>query len=329
MNEDESVAVSVLLGMKESVVLSFIEKTQANTGKFHEHELLLGSASNANGTTNNSKHSNAKYSKDKRKRSDCISLNPQLGLSSKIMSNEKSFTKTKKPKLISPISVVDTKSLQPQPSNGKTNMASVSLVPLLSEGLESSNLPLMNVLSPKTTSLTFPLGVDPQTEAISHENTPVNVAEPAISHINASLFRQGIPEHQNSQLLTQDIVAALLTAEIQKMNLLVNAQQKELYSSNHVSNYIAAALSHQVPMLPGLVSSFSRSLPSPLLPTPFPPTSGEIWSPMSVSSPSWNDSTNAIATGHENDFHTNNMSGITNALLLNLLQQATATNSLV
>ena len=328
MNDDENVAVSVLLGMKQSVVSSAIDRVQkANTGVVNDHQLFLISAPNANCVTKNRKRSNTKHSKVKQniKRSDCISTYPQSVLSRKRATKVKSDVRAKKPKLISPVSVMDTINGQPQHSNTeKTKMVYESLLPMLSESFKSSDLPLMNMLSPKSTLQ--PLNMETSHRSVMpNEDATVNGTEQANSHFNTPFFRQQMQEQQNTQLLTQDIVAALLTAEIQKMNVLVNAQQKELYTSNHVSNYIAAALSHPVSITPGLASSLSRSVTSPLQGKV--PTSEENWVPISVSSP-WADSIHSISPGLDNDFYTNhNMGGMTNALLLNLLQQATAPNS--
>lgn len=329
MNDDENVAVSVLLGMKQSVVSSAIDRVQkaANTGVVNDHQLFLISAPNANCVTKNRKRSNTKHSKVKQniKRSDCISTYPQSVLSRKRATKVKSDVRAKKPKLISPVSVMDTINGQPQHSNTeKTKMVYESLLPMLSESFKSSDLPLMNMLSPKSTLQ--PLNMETSHRSVMpNEDATVNGTEQANSHFNTPFFRQQMQEQQNTQLLTQDIVAALLTAEIQKMNVLVNAQQKELYTSNHVSNYIAAALSHPVSITPGLASSLSRSVTSPLQGKV--PTSEENWVPITVSS-QWADSIHSISPGLDNDFHTNhNMGGMTNALLLNLLQQATAPNS--
>jgi hypothetical protein len=109
------------------------------------------------------------------------------------------------------------------------------------------------------------------------------------------------------------------------MYTLANTQQKEIYSSNHISNYIAAALSHHISTPQGIASLASQSLLlSPLLFQSL--ISGEKIAPTPESS-GW---TNSVATEHENDYHTSNkIRGITNTLLLNLLQQSTVPNSLV
>jgi hypothetical protein len=314
MNQDETVAVAVLLGMKQSVVQSHAKgEVQSNIGGVHEHRILLAPASNANSLTKTSKRSKKKNLNDKRSRSDRFTECSQSELSHKIA--VKSAIRAKKTKLISPVSVMDT--VCEHSSKDMTNMRSASLLPMLTDKLESSDRTLMSILSPKTTTThsLYPT---------SHKDVPVSVPEQAMSHINTQFWCQQDKEHQGSQLLTQDIVSALLNAEIQKMTALVNAQQKELQSANHVQNCI---LLNQSPIISGLTSSSSQSV-QPLCQYQVP-TSGGNGGIGSVLTPAWADSKDFTAAGLRNDCHTNQMDGITNALLFNLLQQAITSSSFI
>lgn len=326
MNQDETVAVAVLLGMKQSVVpLPFNSEIQSNTEGVHKHRILPAPASNANSSTKTSKHSKTKHLNDKRSRSDRFTECSQSELSHKIAAEDvKSIIRAKKTKLISPVSVMDTASVRPQHSNkNMTNMRSASLLPMLTDKLDSSDRTLMSILSPKTSSThaLYPSGT--LSALTSHQDVPVSIPEQAMSHISNQFWCQQVQEHQGSQLLTQDIVSALLNAEIQKMTALVNAQQKELQSVNHVQSCM---LLNQSPIISGLISSSSQSM-QPLCQNQVP-TSGGNGGTGSVLTPSWaDDSKDFIAAGLRNDCHTNQMDGITNALLFNLLQQAITSSS--
>ena len=328
MNHDETVAVVALLGMKQSVVQSPTKnEKQSNIGRFHEL-FLPGSASIANDSTKSSKHSHTKRSNGNRSR-----LNrSQSQLSHKSAEVKvKTDIRAKKPKLTSPVSVMDTASdgLHQLSRKGKPNMASASLLPMLSKNkLESSHRTMMSTLSPKTDSHTLHSGVTLNDVVTFHQDTPsvIVTEQAAVTHINTVPFwRQDVQECQGSSQLvsTQDIVSALLAVEIQKMKALVNAKQKELLSANHVRDCITtAALFNQTPILSGPTSSSLQSMQS-LFQNQIPSPSA------SASSPRTN-SKDCSAAGLGNDCPpTNHMDGITNALLLNLLQQAIASKSFV
>ena len=317
MNEDENVAVTALMGMKQSLVSCTKLEVQPKSGTLCDQDLFLSAAPNANCATKKSKRSNGKHAKNQPKRFDNTSMHPKLGLLCKSSSKAKSTIQRKKPKLISPVSAAGAKNGRTISSKSeRASIASASLLPMLTERCMSTDLTLAeNRLLPKPTSQTTPL-IDTPREA-------VNGAEQASRHIEPSFLRQEIQDYQNRcQSLTQDVVAAILTGEIQKMNVLVNAQQQEMFATNHISNYIAAALSQQNTTLPGLALA---SIPSLSRASQAPFTSDEKRVPQSLSW-QW---TNFISNGFRNDsLPANNMSGITNALLLKLLQQSTAPSSL-
>ena len=312
MNKDDALAVAVLLSMKQTVVeSSVIGEVRANAAKIQENWLFT--APYPNRATNRIKHSHVK-----RTRADYFSECPQSGLSQKSASKLKPSETTKKPKMISPVSTMDTITSPPhQSSDEKSNMASASLLPLLSETFKSSDLPLMNTLSPKMTSHAVQLGTA-QSVATFHQEVPGGVVKEPVQPFNIPFVPYQIQDHQSSQLSTQDVLSALLTAEIQKMRCLVNVQQEELHSVNHVSNYIADVLSHQVPSRLGQLPSLSpHSFPFSYQRQEL--TTGEHLDPTSSVH---HDPVSASVAERDSYSQTNNVDGNADALFLNLLQQA-------